>query len=94
MWFMQQRHRPSPTMPAPAPTTTCTCSGWWRSATCGAASPRRRGASAGNGAAEPMKTQADPGRYFMDRMLPETAARLARVTAGAESLMALPAEAF
>ena len=34
------------------------------------------------------------GRFFMDRMLPETALRLARITAGAASTMALPAEAF
>ena len=34
------------------------------------------------------------GRFFMDRMMPETAVRLARVTAGAQSTMALPAEAF
>ncbi len=34
------------------------------------------------------------GRHFMERLMPETAAHLARVTAGAEALMALPAEAF
>ena len=33
-------------------------------------------------------------RFFMDRMLPETAACLSRIKAGAEGLMALPAEAF
>jgi hypothetical protein len=34
------------------------------------------------------------GRFFMERMLPETAAQLARIQAGADSTMALPAEAF
>ena len=34
------------------------------------------------------------GRYFMERMLPETGAHLARIQAGAASMMELPAEAF
>jgi hypothetical protein len=34
------------------------------------------------------------GRFFMERMLPETAAHLARIQAGAASMMELPAEAF
>jgi 3-(methylsulfanyl)propanoyl-CoA dehydrogenase len=34
------------------------------------------------------------GRFFAERLLPETAMRLARVTVGADSTMALPAEAF
>jgi hypothetical protein len=34
------------------------------------------------------------GRFFMERMLPETAAHLARIQAGAGSVMELPAEAF
>jgi len=33
-------------------------------------------------------------RFFMERMLPETAAHLARIQAGAGSVMELPAEAF
>jgi hypothetical protein len=33
-------------------------------------------------------------RFFMERIMPETALRLARIEAGADSLMALPAEAF
>jgi hypothetical protein len=49
-----------------------------------------------------LATGADPrlsaklvtGRFFMERMLPETAAHLARIQAGAASLMELPAEAF
>ncbi len=34
------------------------------------------------------------GRYYMARVLPETAGRLAKLKAGADTLMALPAEAF
>jgi alkylation response protein AidB-like acyl-CoA dehydrogenase len=34
------------------------------------------------------------GRFFMERVMPETATRLARISAGADSMMALPAEAF
>ncbi|PSM17412.1 MULTISPECIES: acyl-CoA dehydrogenase C-terminal domain-containing protein [Nitratireductor] len=33
-------------------------------------------------------------RYFMERVMPETAAHLARISAGADSMMALDAEAF
>ena len=33
-------------------------------------------------------------KFFNERMLPETGAHLARITTGAESVMALPAEAF
>jgi acyl-CoA dehydrogenase len=33
-------------------------------------------------------------RFFMEHMLPETAVRLARIKAGAASMMELPAEAF
>jgi acyl-CoA dehydrogenase len=34
------------------------------------------------------------GRYFMERVMPETAAHLARISSGSEAMMALPAEAF
>jgi hypothetical protein len=33
-------------------------------------------------------------RFFMERMLPETATRLARIQAGAASTMELPDDAF
>ena len=33
-------------------------------------------------------------RFYMERIMPETALRLHRVTLGADSTMALPAEAF
>ena len=34
------------------------------------------------------------GRFFMERLLPETAAQLARISSGAGSTMELPAGAF
>ncbi|RUM98867.1 acyl-CoA dehydrogenase [Pseudaminobacter arsenicus] len=34
------------------------------------------------------------GSYFMERIMPETATRLARISSGADTMMALPAEAF
>jgi alkylation response protein AidB-like acyl-CoA dehydrogenase len=34
------------------------------------------------------------GRYFMERVMPETAAHLARISTGSDTMMALPAEAF
>ena len=34
------------------------------------------------------------GRYFMERVMPETAAHFARISSGADTMMALPAEAF
>ena len=34
------------------------------------------------------------GRFFMERMLPETGAHLACIASGADAVMALPAEAF
>jgi hypothetical protein len=33
-------------------------------------------------------------RFYMERIMPETGARLARLSAGADALMALPADAF
>ena len=49
---------------------------------------------AGEGMAERMKTKLTTGRFFMQRMLPETAAQLKRIQSGAASMMELPAEAF
>jgi len=47
-----------------------------------------------SGAAERMKTKLVTGRFFVERMLPETATHLARIQAGAASTMELAAEAF
>jgi len=48
----------------------------------------------GEGDAARMKAKLVTGRFFMERMLPETAAHLARIQSGAASTMELPAEAF
>jgi alkylation response protein AidB-like acyl-CoA dehydrogenase len=50
--------------------------------------------ASGDGAAERLKSKLVTGRFFMERMLPETATHLARIQAGAASTMELPAEAF
>ena len=34
------------------------------------------------------------GQFFMERMMPETGAHLARISTGAATLMAMPADAF
>jgi acyl-CoA dehydrogenase len=44
--------------------------------------------------AQGMDAKLATGRFFMERMMPETAARLAAVSAGADAVMALPDEAF
>jgi acyl-CoA dehydrogenase len=50
--------------------------------------------AAGEDAGEFCKTKLVTGLFFMQRTLPETAAQLARIEAGAGSVMELPAEAF
>src|SRR5215813_905568 len=50
--------------------------------------------ASGDGTAERMKGKLVTARFFMERMLPETATHLARIQAGAASVMELPAEAF
>ncbi len=47
-----------------------------------------------NGSAPAMNGKLVTARFFMERMLPETAAHLARIQAGATSTMELPDEAF
>jgi alkylation response protein AidB-like acyl-CoA dehydrogenase len=47
-----------------------------------------------NGQAERMNHKLVTARFFMERMLPETGAHLARISTGADTLMALPADAF
>ena len=47
-----------------------------------------------NGAEERMKAKLVTGKFFMERVLPETAAHLKRIQTGADTMMALPAEAF
>jgi acyl-CoA dehydrogenase len=50
--------------------------------------------ASGNGIAARMDAKLLTGRFFMERMLPEAGTLLARVAAGSDTMMALPAEAF
>ncbi|MCF8478420.1 MAG: acyl-CoA dehydrogenase C-terminal domain-containing protein [Pseudolabrys sp.] len=50
--------------------------------------------AAGDSAASHFQAKLTTARFFMDRMLPETATRLARIQSGAASTMELPDEAF
>ncbi|HTQ83017.1 MAG TPA: acyl-CoA dehydrogenase C-terminal domain-containing protein [Pseudolabrys sp.] len=47
-----------------------------------------------NGSAPRMNAKLTTARFFMERMLPETASHLARIQTGAGSMMELPDEAF
>jgi hypothetical protein len=51
-------------------------------------------AAGADGAQAQLQAKLVTGRFFMERMLPETAAQLARIQAGAGSVMDLPEEAF
>ena len=51
-------------------------------------------ASGPNGAGDRMNAKLVTGRFFVERMLPETGTHLARIQAGAASTMDLPADAF
>jgi alkylation response protein AidB-like acyl-CoA dehydrogenase len=50
--------------------------------------------TAGDARAEALRSDLMTGRAFMERIMPETALRLARITAGADTLMAMPESAF
>jgi hypothetical protein len=47
-----------------------------------------------DGRADFYETRLTLGKFFMEREMPETAAHLARISVGAETVMKLPAEAF
>ena len=51
-------------------------------------------AAGANGSAAFYETKLVTARYYMERVMPETSAHLARLSTGAEAMMALPAEAF
>jgi acyl-CoA dehydrogenase len=51
-------------------------------------------AEGANGSSSFYENKLVTGRYFMERVMPETSAHLARISTGADTLMALPAEAF
>ena len=48
----------------------------------------------GNGSAERMDAKLTVARFYAERMLPETGTHYRRIQAGADAVMALPAEAF
>jgi acyl-CoA dehydrogenase len=50
--------------------------------------------AAGNGDAAAMEAKLLRAKFFMERIMPETNAHLARISAGAATMMALPAEQF
>jgi glutamate-1-semialdehyde aminotransferase len=50
--------------------------------------------AAGDGRAETLKSEVAIGRAFVERALPETGLRLARISAGSDLLMGLPEAAF
>jgi acyl-CoA dehydrogenase len=54
----------------------------------------RKLAAGADGAAARLNAKLVTGRFFMERLLPETAAQLVRLKAGAASTMELPADAF
>ena len=49
---------------------------------------------AAEGSTSYLTTKLTTGRFFMERVLPETAAHLARIQSGSSTMMELPAEAF
>jgi acyl-CoA dehydrogenase len=49
---------------------------------------------AADGTAARMRDKLVTGRFFVERMLPETAVHLARIRLGAANVMDLPADAF
>ncbi|MGF1446833.1 MAG: acyl-CoA dehydrogenase C-terminal domain-containing protein, partial [Pikeienuella sp.] len=54
----------------------------------------RAALAAGTGEADFYETKLRTGRYYMSRLLPETALRLARIRSGSTPVMAIHAEAF
>lgn len=50
--------------------------------------------ASGEGEAAFFEAKLTTGRYFMDRIMPESSAHLARISSGADSMMALPEDAF
>ena len=50
--------------------------------------------ASGDGEAAAMEAKLLTGRFYMERLMPETATRLACITTGADATMAMPMEAF
>ena len=50
--------------------------------------------ASGDGESAAMEAKLLTGRFYMERLMPETATRLACITTGADATMAMPMEAF
>jgi hypothetical protein len=50
--------------------------------------------AAGEGNKAYLEAKLVTARYYFERIMPESAAHLARIQSGADSMMALPADAF
>jgi hypothetical protein len=48
----------------------------------------------GNGVGERMDAKLLTGRFYMERMLPETGTLFTRIQAGSDAVMSMPAEMF
>jgi alkylation response protein AidB-like acyl-CoA dehydrogenase len=59
-----------------------------------AKSAQARLGNGADGAEGFLRNKLTTATFYMERIMPETATRLARISAGADSMMALPAEAF
>ncbi len=59
-----------------------------------AKSAQEKLAEGANGSSAFLDSKLTTATFFMERIMPETATRLASISAGADSMMALPAEAF
>ena len=82
-------------MPAPPPPTTCICSASSRFGYMWAQMAKvAQDKIAAAGATPYLTTKLVTGRFFMERMLPETALHLARIQTGSATMMELAAEAF
>jgi hypothetical protein len=55
---------------------------------------RARLAEGANGATTQLETKLTLARFYMERLMPETSSRLQKITAGADAIMGLPADAF
>ena len=97
MWFMQNALKKPDNAGAGRHRLHAPASASWRSATCGCrwSRPRaRKSRPARTVRASGLNAKLVTGRFFMERMLPETASHLKRIQTGADSMMELPAEAF
>ena len=89
---------PTRTMPAPHPPTTCTClalSHFGHMWALMADKRRRKNSLNGaNGSEKFLENKLLTGKFFMERVMPESDAHLTRIQTGAETMMAMDADSF